>query len=363
MEAEVGTERYWRTPPLAAFCLLALMVGCSTTPLAPSADAAPHSLPSLLAGDTTSSTANAALHTGDAATQYAGPDDTQRHMQLVPSRTADAAGPFGEPDTWLGASPPPTGLQRRLERGDRPGPLMATSSPGYALQPVGNTYRLTDRCERLDLLVVWQAGGPSAVMPYFRYSAWTRRPLEEAVTDCTWRRYLAEAEGVDYYGIEGRYFRDRSRAEEWLRELEREAERSRLLPYDAAEMGFLSSDHAHPERLGGIWFAPWDAPLDEVRVLVETIAVRDGVLRGLMRNWSRHLWAYGLTVSAGGREFVWPLSVQPGEIAPFEIHGWDGPTDPDLIELSVLAEMSWHADLSRAFHRYGSDVESVRSSV
>ena len=205
MAAEVGTERDWRTPPLAAFCLLALMVGCSTTPPTPSADAAPHWLPSLLAGDTTSSTANAALRTGDADTQYAGPDDTQRHVQLVASRTADAAGPFGEPDTWLGASPPPTGLQRLLERGDRPGPLMATSSPGYALQPVGNTYRLTDRCERLDLLAAWQAGGPSAVMPYFRYSAWTRRPLEEALTDCTWRRYLAEAEGVDYYGIEGRY--------------------------------------------------------------------------------------------------------------------------------------------------------------
>ena len=98
-------------------------------------------------------------------------------------------------------------------------------------------------------------------------------------------------------------------------------------------------------------FAPWDAPLDEVRILPQTVAVRGGVLRGVVRNWSRHLWAYEVTVSAEGHDFVWPLSVQPGEIAPFEIHGWDGLTDPDLIEFAVDADMSWHTDPSRAFER------------
>ena len=101
-------------------------------------------------------------------------------------------------------------------------------------------------------------------------------------------------------------------------------------------------------------FAPWDAPVDEVRVVPESVLARDGVLRGLVRNWSRRLWAYGVTVTAGGREFVWPLSVQPGEVAPFEITGWDGPADPARIEFRVDADMSWHADPTRAWGtRYG----------
>ena len=96
-------------------------------------------------------------------------------------------------------------------------------------------------------------------------------------------------------------------------------------------------------------FAPFDAPVDEVRVLSGTVAVSGGVLRGLVRNWSRHLWAYGVTVTVGEQAFEWPLSVQPGEVAPFEIGGWDGPTDAGLIDIDVTAELSWHVDPSRAF--------------
>ncbi|WP_419554781.1 hypothetical protein [Candidatus Poriferisodalis sp.] len=91
-------------------------------------------------------------------------------------------------------------------------------------------------------------------------------------------------------------------------------------------------------------------PRDEVRVLLETVAVGDdGVLRGLVRNWSRTLWAYGTIVGAGDGEWAWPLSVQPGETAPFEIEDWDGPGDATLIEFSIHAEMSNDADLSRAW--------------
>ena len=56
----------------------------------------------------------------------------------------------------------------------------------------------------------------------------------------------------------------------------------------------------------GIEFAPVDAPVDEVRVLPGTVAVSGGVLRGLVRNWSRHLWAYGVTVTVGEQAFEWP---------------------------------------------------------
>lgn len=94
-------------------------------------------------------------------------------------------------------------------------------------------------------------------------------------------------------------------------------------------------------------------PVDEVRVLPGTVALGgDGVLRGMVRNWSRTLWAYGAVVSADGREWVWPLSIQPGETAPFEFGGWDGPADAALIDFAVNAEMSNDADLSRAWFFY-----------
>lgn len=90
--------------------------------------------------------------------------------------------------------------------------------------------------------------------------------------------------------------------------------------------------------------------LDEVRVLPGTVTVgSDGVLRGLVRNWSRTLWAYETVVVAGGVEWHWPLSIQPGETAPFEINDWIGPTDSALIDFAVTAEMSNEADLSRAW--------------
>lgn len=96
-------------------------------------------------------------------------------------------------------------------------------------------------------------------------------------------------------------------------------------------------------------FAPADAPVDALRVLPESIKVRNGVLRGLVRNWSRNLFAYGTTVTADGRSWRWPLSVQPGETAPFEIEGWDGPVEPGQIRFTVDAEMSPEIDISRSW--------------
>ena len=75
-----------------------------------------------------------------------------------------------------------------------------------------------------------------------------------------------------------------------------------------------------------IRFADVEAPVDGVRLLEDSVTVMDGVLRGMVRNLSRGLWAYEVTVTAAQREFVWPLSVQPGEMAPFEIEDWEGPS-------------------------------------
>ena len=137
--------------------------------------------------------------------------------------------------------------------------------------------------------------------------------------------------------------RDES-AEEAVEFLERERREQRgTVPYGVTPQGFLDWTGAGL----GILYSSADGPVDEVRVLPETVLVRDGVLRGLVRNWSRTLWAYGVTVAAEGRVWHWPLTVQPGETAPFEIGEWDGPADPADIGFDVDAEMSNDADMTR----------------
>lgn len=93
-----------------------------------------------------------------------------------------------------------------------------------------------------------------------------------------------------------------------------------------------------------------DAPIDEVRVLTDSVAVRNGTLRGLVRNWSRRYFAYGTTVSAGEVAWHWPLSIQPGEVAPFEIENWTGSLQAGEIEFTIDAELSLDVDISRAWH-------------
>ena len=68
-----------------------------------------------------------------------------------------------------------------------------------------------------------------------------------------------------------------------------------------------------------------------------------------MHNLSESLYARNVVVSAGDSSWRWPLTVQPGERAPFEIEGWQGSNDPTEIALSVTADTSTVFDLSRAF--------------
>lgn len=96
-----------------------------------------------------------------------------------------------------------------------------------------------------------------------------------------------------------------------------------------------------------IEFADAESPIDEVRVVLGTVTERQGILRGLMRNWSRKLWAYGATVRVDDVSWTWPLSMQPGELAPFEIAVGDGYSEIADISILVTAEMAAEADLSR----------------
>lgn len=101
-----------------------------------------------------------------------------------------------------------------------------------------------------------------------------------------------------------------------------------------------------------IRFADAGAALDAVRLLDGSVTAAGGTLRGMVRNWSRTQWAYEVSVTAHGRTFEWPLSLQPGELGPFQITSWNGPIDPDDIDLLVSAKMVPEADLSRSFSFY-----------
>ncbi|WP_419554779.1 hypothetical protein [Candidatus Poriferisodalis sp.] len=157
----------------------------------------------------------------------------------------------------------------------------------------------------------------------------------------------------DTFGSESPSFASHDEAVEWYEQ--GSAVRHKLhadtLPPFSGPLGFRStqfSSFASTDEYV-IRYAPVDAPVDEVGVVPGSVSVVDGVLRGLVRNWSRTLWAYGVNVRADGRSWLWPLSVQPGEVAPFEFEDWDGPGDPAGIGFEVAAEFSNDADLSRSF--------------
>ena len=89
---------------------------------------------------------------------------------------------------------------------------------------------------------------------------------------------------------------------------------------------------------------------DEVAVRVDSVLVRDGVVRGLLQNMSQRLFARNVTVSVDDNVWVFPLTVQPTEAVPFVIDGYGGPTDPQLIEFRVSADHTRDPDPRRSFY-------------
>ena len=92
---------------------------------------------------------------------------------------------------------------------------------------------------------------------------------------------------------------------------------------------------------------------DEVVVRLDSVLVRDGVVRGLVQNMSERLFARDVIVSAGGGQWLFPLTVQPTEVVPFTIEGYQGPADPELIDFDVTAEVRPDPDPRRSFHISG----------
>jgi len=92
-----------------------------------------------------------------------------------------------------------------------------------------------------------------------------------------------------------------------------------------------------------------DAPVDEVVVLWDSVAVRDGELLGLVQNRSAALFAREVTVTLGEHGWVFPLTVQPGEVAPFVLGAGSVSVLPERSAVEVSAALSPQPDLSRSF--------------
>lgn len=104
-----------------------------------------------------------------------------------------------------------------------------------------------------------------------------------------------------------------------------------------------------------------EAPIDDVVVLLDSVKVVDGTVRGFVQNQSATQFARGVTVSLGNNQWNYPtvslgtnqwnypLSVQPREIAPFEIEGWTSEADPAMSDFVVTSTLSTDVDISRSF--------------
>lgn len=135
----------------------------------------------------------------------------------------------------------------------------------------------------------------------------------------------------------------------------------------SAEATEVAADEASDDLPGPLSFEPWGYPIalgyrdfwpdrydldvfrDEVAVRIDSVLVRDGAVRGLVQNLSERLFARHVTVSAGDGRWVFPLTVQPTEVVPFEIEGYGGSSDPESIRFEVSAQFVPEADPRRSF--------------
>ncbi|WP_419554147.1 hypothetical protein [Candidatus Poriferisodalis sp.] len=355
-----GQRDRGRRRSAAWLCAALAAAGCAASPGTPPAETAPPQTVPVGAAATTAVAAGGVLGMGDGSDAVpasgdaaaSGTSETDDPVAAAPSRSGDAVGPFGTADMLLGAGAPPTGLQAALGPGDWPGPLwQVLRAPSGRFGDMQVWSRIFDGCWELDEHGNVTGGDYHSRIYVFGPDDRGLKYHPSCSNDSNAEKRFSAYFGGPW-GHDSEVFATRRMAEMWLDARRSEAERvvseSEGLLSNARGFG-LANSLGGVDQFSGIRFAPWDAPVDEVRVVRESATVRDGVLRGFVQNMSRRLWAYDVAVSADGRDFVWPLSLQPGEVAPFEMPRWDGPTDTSLIQFAMDADMSWHADASRAF--------------
>ena len=106
-----------------------------------------------------------------------------------------------------------------------------------------------------------------------------------------------------------------------------------------------------------------EVPVDEVVLLWDSVAVRDGELLGLVQNRSATLFAREVTVTWAEHDWVFALTVQPGEVAPFVLGAGTVSVLPERSEVEVSAALSPQPDLSRSFSGDIFTFQTLHSSV
>ena len=233
-------------------------------------------------------------------------------------------------------------------RGETPGPLRYGTGRDYqhVAEPVFS--RVYDMCDADDLLAEARFDGPQVAPTLLFRGIIPMMMQQRGLMGCSdldpepgeyeprWVLY-GHGGSVSWY-----YTPEQAREEIARREAAAQKRLAHHLPDGENALGIATWSHSD------VVLPLPDQAVDELRVEPESVSVIDGVVRGLVRNWSRELWAYDVSVTLGDDSWDWPLSVQPGEIAPFEIEGW---TDelPDPAQFSIDAEFSPEIDVSRAW--------------
>ena len=346
-KSEVRVTRAWRLVAagvaalLAGACSSGVAVPSVTGPVVTAGSLQPTvSVPAL----TTSATAAASPVTAAAAT-----------AAIVASPTTEIPAPTS---TWVVFETVPEPVMHRMLRvpqgdGDVKGALFEIGTAASQSAPGSEAAgTILDLCRLEDSLVAehwpYEVTEVGDLSPQERhelargYLGRDCRGAEKALDEPLLGYWPSRYRVFDTHGLEGTYFRTREDAAAWY-EQHKAALQVRYENTLSPEADLYGS-FGYPIEYSGR-----DSPVDEVRVLEETVSAAGGLLRGLVRNWSRTLWAYSVRVRADGREYSWPLSIQPGEAAPFEIDGWEGASDPSQIDISIVAEMSNDADISRSW--------------
>ena len=115
---------------------------------------------------------------------------------------------------------------------------------------------------------------------------------------------------------------------------------------------------ANEQETEGSLYRDYPSQYMNHKVIVErgTVGLVDGVIRGLALNQSDRLFARDVVVTASTEKgsktvasWQWPLTIQPGERAPFEILEWDGSADIEDIVFTVSSTLSERVDITRSF--------------
>ncbi|WP_419853864.1 hypothetical protein [Candidatus Poriferisodalis sp.] len=225
---------------------------------------------------------------------------------------------------------------------DLPGPFWDEPLP-LPSQAGGPSGQVFDVCDIRGAYVIWYGFEPSVNALAEFQSDWGRLSADcrmEREPDGLFARYALV---VDY--VSSPLFETKDEAFAWGRQYARElrVEQWDSLPFGIEARGITGYSTHHPF----IQFAPADTPVGRVEVVAGSVDQRDGVIRGLIRNRSRRQFAYDVRVTYRGESWSWPLAMQPGELAAFELKHAETDTTLQVDQIVVKARLSAEADLSR----------------